>query len=97
MLHKILPYVLIVFVSACTNVQSTAGSDANTAMWCCKKCECCQTGKCECCKNGQCSCCKDGMCTMCQGKKDGLSVMNEGKQCSMCFKAAREAKPHMAK
>jgi len=93
MFKKLLPFVVMVFVSACANTQgaSTSHGGMDMKMPCCEKCECCKSGKCgDCCKDGQCSCCKDGSCKMCQGMKGGMSSMNDGEECPMCAKAERE-------
>ena len=94
MFKKIIPVILLVFVTACANTQGGSQSGMDMKMPCCEKCECCKDGKCgECCKSGECKCCKDGMCKMCMGKmKDGsMSSMKDGEECEICAKSEKEA------
>jgi len=91
MFKKLLPVIMLVFVTACANTQGGSMSGMDMKMPCCEKCECCKDGKCaECCKDGECKCCKDGMCKMCMGKMEGMSSMKEGEQCPMCAKMKQE-------
>lgn len=84
-------FVLMVFVSACTNTQYTSTTDTGMKRPCCEKCECCKSGKCaKGCKDGKCSCCKNGSCKMCFGV--GTSSTAEGEECPMCIQAEREWK-----
>lgn len=89
MLRKLLPFVVMVFVSACANTQNTSSDGmAIMQMACCEKCECCKSKKCgECCKDGKCSCCKDGNCKMCM---NGMPSMSDKEECPECAKAERE-------
>ncbi len=90
MFKKILPVILLVFVTACADIYGGSSS----VMPCCEKCECCKDRKCaECCKSGECKCCKDGMCKMCMGKIEGMPSMKKGKQCLMINNGAKDGKP----
>ncbi len=75
MFKRLLPVIMLVFVTACANTQGGSMSGMDMKMPCCEKCECC--------KSGECKCCKDGMCKMCMGKMEGMSSMKEGMQCPM--------------
>ena len=84
MFKKLLPIVMLVFVSACANTQGGSMSGMEMKMPCCEKCECC--------KDGECKCCKDGMCKMCMGKMKGnMSSMKDGEECEICAKSEKEA------
>jgi len=48
MFKKLVPFILIAFVSACSNMQTTS-KDTGMKMPCCEKCECCKEGKCNMC------------------------------------------------
>ncbi|MEQ1705889.1 MAG: hypothetical protein ABL867_07970 [Rickettsiales bacterium] len=97
MFKKLLPVVMLVFVTACANTQGGSMSGMDMKMPCCEKCECCKNGKCaDCCKDGECKCCKDGMCKMCMGKMEGMSSMKEGEQCPMCAKMKQGKSPSPA-
>lgn len=86
MFRKLLPFVLIAFVSAC---QPAGTTDSSGKMPCCEKCECCKDRKCgECCKSGKCDCCKEGNCPMCAKHKGSASAKE--KECPMCLKAKQE-------
>lgn len=74
MFKKLLPVIMLVFVTACANTQAGPQSGMDMKMPCSKKCECC----------------KDGMCKMCMGKMEGMSSMKEGMQCPMCAKMKQE-------
>lgn len=92
MFKKLLPFVVMAFVSACSNMQSESNS-ANMCIKipCCEQCECCKSEKCgDCCKDEQCSCCKAGSCTMCRGVKEGKTFTTQIKECSKCSKAERD-------
>lgn len=82
MLKKLIPFVLLVFVSACANTQTATTADAGTKMHNCEKCECCKSGKCACSKHGGGKMCKKG---------EGQS-MKAGEECPICAKAEREWK-----
>ncbi len=97
MFKRLLPVIMLVFVTACANTQAGSQSGMDMKMPCCKKCECCKDGKCgECCKSGECKCCKDGMCKMCMGKMEGMSSMKEDEQCPMCAKMKQEKSTNSA-
>lgn len=51
MFKKLIPWVLVAFVSACANTQPSSGTDMN--MPCCKNATCC-------CKGGACKKCMKG-------------------------------------
>lgn len=91
MFKKLMPFVVMVFISACTHMQDSSVNHSGK-MTCCEKCECCKSGKCgDCCKDGQCICCKDGMCKQCQDKHPGhVSSVKGAEECPMCAKAERE-------
>ena len=86
MFKRLLPVIMLVFVTACANTQGGSMSGMDMKMPCCEKCG-------ECCKSGECKCCKDGMCKMCVGKmKEGsMSSMKDGEECEICAKAEKEA------
>lgn len=97
MFKRLLPVIMLVFVTACANTQGGSMPGMDMKMPCCEKCECCKDGKCgECCKSGECKCCKDGMCKMCMGKMEGMSSMKEGEQCQMCAKMKQGKSPSPA-
>jgi hypothetical protein len=73
MFKKLLPIVVLIFVTACANTQGGSQSGMGMKMPCCEKCDCC--------KDGECKCCKGGMCKMCMGKMEDMSSMKEGMQC----------------
>lgn len=82
MIKKLLPFVIMAFVSACG-----MSPDASTKMDCCQHCSCCKGMSCDsCCKDGQCECCKDEACPMCT-KNKGTSAGAEGKPCKICDEA----------
>jgi hypothetical protein len=91
MFKKLIPLVLIVFISACT-ANTQASSSPDTGM----KCACCKSSKCECCQDKQCTCCTDGSCKMCRMKDDSSSA-DEDEQCPICAKADREEKAKATK
>lgn len=84
MFKKLLPIVMLVFVTACANTQGGSMSGMDMKMPCCEKCECC--------KDGECKCCKDGMCKMCMEKMKGsMSSMKDGEECEICAKPEKES------
>ena len=96
MIKKLLPLVMMAFLAACANTQ-TSSSDMHRKMACCEKCECCKSGDCgECCKDGNCDCCKDGSCPMCKGAA-AKSAVSEDKPCMVCEQAERKARADKAK
>ncbi len=84
MLKKFLSVALLVFITACSNVEGGSAPAAETSMPCCEKCECHKSKKCE--------CCKDGMCKMCMGKMkdENSSSVKKGEKCPICIKAKKE-------
>lgn len=61
MLKKLIPAVMLVFMSACANVPTSSGCCGGMSM----PCKCCE--KCESCKdNNCCASCKGGAGKMCQ-------------------------------
>jgi len=89
MFKKLLPFVVMAFVSACANTQESP-SGYCTKMSCCETCECCVRGACDqCCKENKCSCCQDGACKSRQGKETAASA-TEAKPCPLCDKSERK-------
>lgn len=81
MFKHIIPVILLVLISACTNAHHSSGAAAPCPH--CAQCECCKSGSC------QCACCKGGMC---KGKKDhSSSAVSADEECAMCAKAKAEA------
>lgn len=77
MIKKLLPFVLMAFMSAC----------AQTPVHDKACCEHCAAGTCaECCKGKECRCCKEG-CTSCHGKT-GTAAPEA--PCPLCDEAERE-------
>lgn len=94
MIKKILPIVMVLFLSACANMQGMPQSKME--MTCCKKCEHCASMKgSECCKDGQYSCCKGGMCKMCASGMKTDSGMSDNQKCKVCEEAERASKAQM--
>lgn len=87
MFKKLIPVIMLVFISACTNVQGTSNHSA-THCQCCENCQCCQSKNCECCKDKECKC-KDGTCKMCHGKAKGVSPDNADKPCKICLESEK--------
>ncbi len=79
MLKKLLPVVMLAFVTACADTQSTTQSGMDM--------------KAHCCKSDQCKCCKDGMCKICKAKmkEGGMTSMKQGEECEICAKANKDA------
>lgn len=85
MFKKLLPFVVMAFVTACAN--NTPASHIH----CCNQCQCCPSGECgTCCKDGACECCKDGACTSCADHS--TAPKGSGEHCAACDKADREWK-----
>lgn len=96
MIKKLLPLVVMAFLAACANTQTTS-ADSHGKMACCEKCDFCKSGDCgDCCKNGKCECCKDGSCPMCKGAA-AKSTTDEDKPCKVCEEAERKARAAKAK
>ena len=74
MFKKLLPFVLIAFISACANTQATTTNMA-TKMPCCEKCDCCKDGMCKMCMAKH---------------KGAASTTQGEKGCPMCLKAKQE-------
>lgn len=85
MLKKLLPFVVMAFVTACAG---TPSQDSHMAMPCCEKCEHCAKAGGDCCKGNNCACCKDGQCDKCKGKV--AKAADADKPCAICDEAARE-------
>ncbi len=90
MLKKLLPFVVMALVTACSNTQPAS----QMTMSCCEKCE---SSSCkDCCAGGDCACCKDGACKMCEGKKDASATAGD-KPCKICDEAERAWKAKQGK
>lgn len=94
MIKKLVPLVVVVFLSACSHLQAESGPGSICMKSpCCEQCKCCRSEECgDCCKDGQCSCCKAGSCTMCRGVKEGKTFVPQTEECPECAKAEREAR-----
>ncbi len=98
MFKTLIPVIMLVFVTACANVQGTSDAGMATPCQCCEQCACCQSGDCECRSAGQCSCCDSSHCAccksgtgkMCHGKMKGISSAKEGKSCKACLGAEKQ-------
>lgn len=93
MFRKLVPFVLVLFISACAQQPAGTTADVGTKAPCCEKCECCKGGNCEKCCKGNCKeCCKGGTCKMCAGKHKGQSSVSADadEDCPMCLKAKKE-------
>lgn len=87
MLKKLIPIVLLAFITACANAQGTSNNAAPCPH--CKTCEYCKSHSGQCCKDGQCSCCKDKQC-QCHKAAGAASSVKGDDGCPVCRKA-REA------
>lgn len=89
MFKKMIPVLMLVFISACANVQGTSNHSAMHCQ-CCESCQCCQSKSCECCKDKECKC-KDGTCKMCQGKMKDASSDKTDKPCKICLESEKKS------
>lgn len=107
MLKKLLPVVVLLFLTACACPHFGGGKEpccCTSGKMCvmkdgkcesCKDCACCKDAN----KDGKCDCCKDGMC----GKDGKMCMMSgdksnkDGMKCEMCLKAAKDKTAAKAK
>lgn len=82
MFRKLIPVIILVFMTACANVQGSTSTDMGM------QCKCCMDM--ACCKDKQQTCCKHGMCKMCKTHmSNDIPATKDGKPCKMCLNSSK--------